>query len=132
MFPNGHSISGLCKVGRLSETKKFTKKTRNNILPDSVIYDTFISTFCKQSITIICISSLKDTDRRGWNKSLQTYNSLIYSWASGLKIQCLKYIGLWVKSERDLYFFFLESSRSIVKGCALCLFHKFFHNLPGQ
>ncbi|MED6174864.1 hypothetical protein PIB30_073047 [Stylosanthes scabra] len=48
-----------------------------NLRPDSAIYDTFILSFCKQGKISSAFRVLKDMERNGCSRTLQTYNSLI-------------------------------------------------------
>ncbi|RVW48385.1 Pentatricopeptide repeat-containing protein [Vitis vinifera] len=65
-------------AGRLDEArKKFIEMMGKNLHPDSIIYDTFIHSFCKHGKISSAFRVLKDMEKRGCNKSLQTYNSLI-------------------------------------------------------
>lgn len=84
---------GYARLGGFVEAKKkFTEMVRKNLLPDSMIYDTFIHTFCKQGKLSSAFRVLKDMEIRGCNKSLQTYNSLILG--LGSKNQIFEIYGL--------------------------------------
>ncbi|MFQ6636794.1 hypothetical protein Gotur_013833, partial [Gossypium turneri] len=107
-------IDGLCKSGKLDKAmeiaqemwthgsaalekiyeakKKFREMMGKNLQPDAVIFDTFIHIFCKEGKISSSFRVLKDMEKKGCNKSIQTYNSLILG--LGSKNQIFEIYGL--------------------------------------
>ncbi|KAG4157071.1 hypothetical protein ERO13_D02G039033v2 [Gossypium hirsutum] len=87
-------ISALCKAGKIDEAKKkFREMMGKNLQPDAVIFDTFIHIFCKEVKISSAFPVLKDMEKKGCNKSVQTYNSLILG--LGTKNQIFEIYGLF-------------------------------------
>ncbi|KAB2041158.1 hypothetical protein ES319_D02G129100v1, partial [Gossypium barbadense] len=54
-----HSISALCKAGKIDEAKnKFREMMGKNLQPDAVIFDTFIHIFCKEGMPKVATRSV--------------------------------------------------------------------------
>ncbi|MFQ6656293.1 hypothetical protein Gotur_026464 [Gossypium turneri] len=84
---------GSAALGKIDEAKKkFREVMGKNLQPDAVIFDTFIHIFFKEGKISSAFRVLKDMEKKGCNKSVQTYNSLILG--LGSKNQIFEIYGL--------------------------------------
>lgn len=78
--------------GLLKQKNLFAEMMGEKLQPDSVAYNIFIHHFCKQGKISSAFRVLKDMEKKGCHKSLETYNSLILG--LGIKNQIFEIHGL--------------------------------------
>lgn len=76
----------------MKQKKKLLEMIGKKLSPDSLIFDTFIHSYCKQGKLSSAFRVLKEMEKKGCNKSLRTYNSLIQG--LGGKNQIFEIYGL--------------------------------------